>query len=402
MEEKVSRFGPPLVSVVITNYNYGRFVEDAVASVFAQTYPNVECIIVDDASTDDSRSIIDALAQREPRLKLSPHETNRGQTMAFRTGLLASRGEYIVFLDADDYLLPRFIETHVFVHLSSRMAVAFTSSDMAQTKGRRVVTTAWERMNHYVLSGKGRRDDLLRRIDICAPDVWPMKSDGLHEIESRVHFVDTTHEWEDWVYAPTSGNCFRRDALDILLGADDVEELKFYADSYVNKGACLISGAILIDLPLFLYRFHDRNGAGHHPELYGFCGVDLGKAAQADHIAWRKLVDRLTAEGASLVPKIGLMRYAAMLITLQRASAMVPRPDGASDPEKYVAAKLDECVASLGEKIGKGDLLLLRSKLSTARRRQGAKRRVAEFFLTLGRTLDAPRISALGERLWGS
>ena len=51
----------PLVSVVIVNYNYGRFLEDAVESVRGQTYPNVECIIVDNASTDESGSVIDRL-----------------------------------------------------------------------------------------------------------------------------------------------------------------------------------------------------------------------------------------------------------------------------------------------------------------------------------------------------
>jgi glycosyltransferase involved in cell wall biosynthesis len=399
MEEEVLGFGPPLVSIVITNYNYGRFLEEAVASVFAQTYPRIECVIVDDASTDDSRVIIEALARRKPELKLALHETNRGQTMAFRTGLMASRGEYVVFLDADDILFPRFVETHIFVHLSSRRAVGFTSSDMTQAKGHRVVTSAWERMNRYVVSGRGRRSGMLRRIDDCAAHVWPLQSDGLDDIEQRVHFVETTHPWEEWVFAPTSGNCFRREPLELLLADDAVEQLRFHSDCYVNKGVCLLSGAILIDLPLFVYRFHERNGFVDHPELHGFLGADMSKAGRGDHMAWRLLVDRLIEDAAPLIAKVGLERHAEMLATLQRASAMIPDLPDLGDAEGHISSKLRAASAKDGQ-IAERDLGFLRSTIAAARRRGRRMRRVAEFFLTIGRMLHAPSISTLGETFW--
>jgi hypothetical protein len=297
-------------------------------------------------------------------------------------------------------LFPRFVETHIFVHLSSRKAVGLTSSDLVQAKGNRVVTSAWERMNRYVASGRGRRSGLLRRIDACAPDLWPMTSEGFEDIESQVHFLDTTHEWEDWVYAPTSGNCFRRDTLELLLGDDDIEELRFHADIYVNKGACLLSGAILIDLPLFVYRFHGCNGAADHPELYGFHGADLSKSVRGDHIAWRKLVDRLTADAAPLVAKIGLQRYGDMMVALQRASAMVAELAGFPNPEGHIASRLRASSATLGETIGASDLRFLLRRVETARRRRRRIRRLSKFLLSVGRELDAPRISAWGERLW--
>ncbi|WP_331936853.1 glycosyltransferase family A protein [Methylosinus sp.] len=124
----------PLVSVIITNYNYGRFLLEAVDSVFSQTYPHIECIIVDDASTDDSEAVLESIRRNKPNVDIILHEENFGQTTAFRTGLTASSGEYVVFLDADDLLLPTFVETHLFVHLSLRIAVGFTSSDMFQSR----------------------------------------------------------------------------------------------------------------------------------------------------------------------------------------------------------------------------------------------------------------------------
>lgn len=92
----------PLVSVIIDNYNYGRFLKDAIESVLNQTYPNVELIVVDDGSTDHSQEVIAQYSDRvTPILK-----ENGGQASAFNAGFDASHGEIICFLDADDIMLP--------------------------------------------------------------------------------------------------------------------------------------------------------------------------------------------------------------------------------------------------------------------------------------------------------
>src|SRR5260370_5448826 len=70
----------PLVSVIIINYNYGRFLQQTVASVFAQTYPHIECILVDNASTDESDQIIAALETAHETIKVIRRPTNDGQT----------------------------------------------------------------------------------------------------------------------------------------------------------------------------------------------------------------------------------------------------------------------------------------------------------------------------------
>jgi glycosyltransferase involved in cell wall biosynthesis len=96
----------PLASVVVNNYNYGRFLREAVDSALAQTYPNTEVIVVDDGSTDDSRAV---LARYQDRVHLILKE-NGGQTSALNAGFQACRGNLVVFLDADDCLLPSAVE----------------------------------------------------------------------------------------------------------------------------------------------------------------------------------------------------------------------------------------------------------------------------------------------------
>ena len=134
----------PLVSVIIVNYNYAHFLDDALSSVVTQTYANIECIVVDDASSDGSSAAIAQLEERHPDLIAIRRETNGGQSASSLEGLAASSGQYVIFMDADDFLLPRCVETHVFVHLSMRKHVGLTSCDMLQVQGSRVVVAGGE------------------------------------------------------------------------------------------------------------------------------------------------------------------------------------------------------------------------------------------------------------------
>lgn len=98
----------PLVSVVIPCYNQGRFLGEAIESVQAQTYPHYEIIVVDDGSTDNT----DQVAARYENVRCI-RQTNRGLSGARNSGLNASKGEWLVFLDADDRLLPEALEAGV-------------------------------------------------------------------------------------------------------------------------------------------------------------------------------------------------------------------------------------------------------------------------------------------------
>jgi glycosyltransferase involved in cell wall biosynthesis len=89
-----------LVSIVINNYNYARYLGAAIDSALMQTWRPLEVVVVDDGSTDDSWSIIERYRDRVHALR----QPNGGQGAAYNSGFAASRGEWVLFLDSDDLL----------------------------------------------------------------------------------------------------------------------------------------------------------------------------------------------------------------------------------------------------------------------------------------------------------
>lgn len=92
-----------MVSVIIDNYNYGKYISQAIDSVLNQTYEDYEVIIVDDGSTDDSKDIILNYCSKYPSKITAIFKPNGGQASAFNAGYALAKGDIICFLDSDDY-----------------------------------------------------------------------------------------------------------------------------------------------------------------------------------------------------------------------------------------------------------------------------------------------------------
>jgi len=96
----------PKVSVAIASFNYGRYLDACVRSALTQPGVDLEVIIVDDASTDNSAEIALGLAQEDSRVKVTVHEKNHGHIATFNESLWRATGEFVVKLDSDDMLTP--------------------------------------------------------------------------------------------------------------------------------------------------------------------------------------------------------------------------------------------------------------------------------------------------------
>jgi len=99
------------VTVYITNYNYGEYIEQSIKSVLNQTYQNYELLIIDDGSTDDSKSVIEKYRDSE-NVRII-YQKNKGLNITNNIAMRLAKGDYIVRLDADDYWMPKFLEIMV-------------------------------------------------------------------------------------------------------------------------------------------------------------------------------------------------------------------------------------------------------------------------------------------------
>jgi len=124
----------PHVSVVITCYNYGRYLTGALESVFAQTFTDFEVIVVDDGSTDDTPAIMAKYAERPYLLYI--RQDNGGQAKAKNTGFRNARGKYIGFLDADDLWEKDKLEKQLKLFSSDSIGVVYTRPRYIDGDGR--------------------------------------------------------------------------------------------------------------------------------------------------------------------------------------------------------------------------------------------------------------------------
>ncbi len=212
----------PLVSIIITNYNYGQFLSYAVESALNQRYARIEVVVVDDGSTDESRNVIDGFGERIT----SVYKQNGGQGSAFNAGFGASRGDIVLFLDADDLLLPTAAE---------RVVDRF--------KEKNVVKVHWPLQvvdENGALSGGIIPDRTLPEGDLkdVIVEGGPTAS----------------------ISPPTSGNAWARGFLEQVLPIpESLSYFRLGGDEYLFNLAPLFGDIAAVREPQACYRIHGRN-----------------------------------------------------------------------------------------------------------------------------------------------
>ena len=157
----------PLVSVICLCYNHARFVEEAIQSVLAQTYTNIQIIVVDDASTDNSVEVIRTVLSQSGRtdIQFLPLSQNIGNCRAFNQGLMLAKGEYIIDLATDDYMMQERIARQVefFLSLDETYGVVFSDAVYVDEQGK-LLYNHFEELQRKRLVYTIPRDDVFRDI----------------------------------------------------------------------------------------------------------------------------------------------------------------------------------------------------------------------------------------------
>jgi glycosyltransferase involved in cell wall biosynthesis len=230
-DQSVSEF--PLVSVIISNYNFERFLAEAIDSALDQTYSNVEVIVVDDGSTDDSRRIIAGYGKRI----VTVLKENGGQANACNVGFQASKGEIVIFLDADDMLLPATVQ---------RVVAAFQSKPgVAKVQYRlQIVNSSAKPIGEFI----------------------PASTTPLPSGDMRQSLMEHgTYAWPS-----TSGNAFAAVVLRRIMPISE-NVYRGMPDIYLSSLSVLFGHVISLEKPGALYRVH---GGNNHYRPRGSVEID--------------------------------------------------------------------------------------------------------------------------------
>jgi glycosyltransferase involved in cell wall biosynthesis len=212
----------PLVTVLIDTYNHERFIEQSIASVLEQDFPSAqtEVIVVDDGSSDRTPEIV---RKFEPRVRLL-QKSNGGQASAFNAGIPQAKGEFVAFLDGDDWWPPKKL---------SRVLEAFREEPALGFVGHGIILT--------YLDGR----EMSHVLD--------------EESSFRVRTPETARLFRlRKSFMGTSRMTVRADLLRQILPVPEI--LTVEADEYIFTIAAVVSDIKILAEPLLYYRIHERNG----------------------------------------------------------------------------------------------------------------------------------------------
>jgi glycosyltransferase involved in cell wall biosynthesis len=211
----------PLISIIICNYNYAKFLGLCIESALAQTYKNVEIIVVDDGSTDNSLQVIASFGDRITAIS----QRNAGQASAFNAGGRAAHGEIVSLLDSDDLFYPdkvaKVVDTFV-----ANPAIDWCFHALYMSPPADIT-------DHYLEARGG----------------LPSGFNDIRRMVSRGRFP--------YRMPPTSGMSFRRRLVDKLLPMP--EYIRITADNYLKISAAALATGWFLPENLALQRIHGNN-----------------------------------------------------------------------------------------------------------------------------------------------
>ncbi len=201
---------PPLVSVICLCYNHEAYVQEAIHSVLDQSYENIELIVVNDASTDNSSEVLAKLQKEHPSICVINNTENRGNCSSFNIGFRQSKGEFIIDLAADDLLETNRISKGIneFQTKDKDWGVHYGRVLLIDQSGKEI---GQEQMAHTPKSG-----DVYREL-IQYYMVNPVSMMTRREVLERMNGYDETLEYEDFDFWIRSARHFKYQFTDDVL-----------------------------------------------------------------------------------------------------------------------------------------------------------------------------------------
>ena len=223
--------GQPQISVCIPAYNATLYIDKCIESILSQSFGDFELIIVEDCSSDDTLSKLEAWSAKDTRIKLMRHEKNKGVSGSYNDALQSAEGKYVAIIDNDDYILPGYLENlHSYAESNQADIVQMGFEAYKEVDGKEVPHAVWVFPKQAVLFSPS----LSKRLALYSP--------------LRLHI-------SPW------GKLYRRDFLEKM-------KMRFHAARvafdvlFHYQG--LITAPRYVGLPLRLYHYRERVASYSH------------------------------------------------------------------------------------------------------------------------------------------
>lgn len=222
----------PLVTVIGISYNHAPFIKEALESIWAQGYENLQVILLDDTSTDGSPSRIQELIADKADVTFLPHEKNHGYTATFNEGLALAKGKYIIDFALDDIMLPGFIEKSVeaLEAAGNSYGVSFTDAAYIDAQSTEIDQHAALLKKKGLVSTMPQGDIfemVLKRYFICTPTMVIRRV-----VFDRIGGYDESLAYEDFDFWVRSSRYFRYVYTDEVLMKKRKLETSMSANRY--------------------------------------------------------------------------------------------------------------------------------------------------------------------------
>jgi glycosyltransferase involved in cell wall biosynthesis len=219
-------------SILITSCNYGKFIRSAINSVLQSKKNDVELIIFDDCSSDNSWDIINQLCSNIPNCNLLRGKFQDGQANALNEAFFSSKGDYLLFMDADDlFMEEKLYYLRCFIDAGNNFGI----------------------IQHDLIEIDEGGASLGTRFGVNSSATGCKLYGG--SVLGRILDQDTPYSW---FFAPTSGLCLRRDFAEKIFPLPS--EFRICADVPIAYGAAVLGEVGLIEEPLGCYRLHSKSG----------------------------------------------------------------------------------------------------------------------------------------------
>jgi len=190
----------PLVSIVVPAYNSARYIERTLKSILVQTYENLEVIVVDDGSLDSTVERVGNLSRSDHRIRVIC-QMHAGVSVARNRGIKESKGDYLIFLDSDDYLEPDFVSVMTSMIISSDSDIAYCGYRWVNENGDEIRTVVPKKNDLTASDG----ESVLHSIFVGDVSIWTgsaiyrksfIRSNNLTFVPGAVNGQDTEFIWK--------------------------------------------------------------------------------------------------------------------------------------------------------------------------------------------------------------